>query len=591
MTTTALKHFYEFGPFCVDLTERQLLRGGTVVPLTPKVFDTLLVFLENRGRTLKKDELMQRLWPNTFVEESSLAQNVFQLRKALGKNDSEEYIATIQKRGYHFIPEVREVNGAETRLESEKETARLGEGLGVRSLAVLPFKPLGADRHDELLGLGMADALIIKLNELKQIQVLPTSAIFGYSERENNPLTAGRELGVDAVLDGTVQHADDQVRVTVQLMRVADGQILWSRKFDEHFTNIFELQDSISEQVAKSLALRITFDVKTHLTKRYTQNVEAYQTYLLGLYFWNKRTKEGINMAIEFFELTIVNDPNFALAYAGLADCYFLDVSFRYETVEPALGYEKVRAAALRALELDPTLAEPHAALAVVKIRQDRDPAEAELSFDRAIASNPNCAMAYLRYAWFLAAMGRLDEALQKAQRAQELDPLSPESNATIGYLLYFARQYDKAIGYCQRAILIEPDFFWGRLYAGLNYVQKGMYEEAISAYRMVGASHKDCTEPLELLGHVYAVMGRRDEAEKVLSQLEELSVRKQVLPHNLASIYAALNLNDRAFELLKQPWVIWTERLRVLRFDPRLDSLRSDSRFENLIVQELPMM
>jgi TolB-like protein/DNA-binding winged helix-turn-helix (wHTH) protein/Tfp pilus assembly protein PilF len=589
--STALKHFYEFGPFCVDLTERRLLRSGRVVPLTPKVFDTLLVFLENRGRTLRKDELMQQLWPDTFVEESNLAQNVFQLRKALGRDNSEEYIATIQKRGYHFIPEVKEVNGAETRLGLGRETARLGEGLGVRSLAVLPFKPLGADRHDELIGLGMADALIIKLNELKQIRVLPTSAIFGYSERENNPLTAGRELGVDAVLDGTVQHADDQVRVTVQLMRVADGQILWSDKFDEHFTNIFEVQDSISEQVAKSLALRITFDVKTHLTKRYTQNVEAYQTYLLGLYFWNKRTKEGINTAIEFFELTIANDPNFALAYAGLADCYFLDVSFRYVVVEPALGYERVRAAALRALELDPTLAEPHAALAVVKIRQDRDPAEAEVSFDRAIVSNPNCAMAYLRYSWFLAAMGRLDEALQNAQRAQELDPLSPENNATVGYLLYFARQYDKAIGYCQRALLIEPDLFWARLYTGLNYVQKGMYEEAISEYQIVGASHKDCTEPLELLGHAYAVMGRRDDAEKVLSRLEELSAHEQVRPYNVASIYAALNLNDRAFELLRQPWVIWTERLRVLRFDPRLDSLRSDLRFENLIVQELRMM
>jgi DNA-binding winged helix-turn-helix (wHTH) protein/TolB-like protein/Tfp pilus assembly protein PilF len=589
--STALKHFYEFGPFCVDLTERQLRRGGRVVPLTPKVFDTLLVFLESRGRTLKKDELMQRLWPDSFVEESSLAQNVFQLRKALGKDDSEEYIATIQKRGYHFIPEVREVNGAETKLGLGRETARFGEGLGVRSLAVLPFKPLGADRNDELLGLGMADALIIKLNELKQIQVLPTSAIFRYSERENNPLTAGRELSVDAVLDGTVQHADDQVRVTVQLMRVVDGQILWSRKFDEHFTNIFEVQDSISEQVAKSLALRITFDVRTHLTKRYTQNTEAYQTYLVGLYFWNKRTKEGVNTAIEYFEHTIANDPNFALAYAGLADCYFLNLSFGYEALQPALVYEKVRATALRALELDPTLAEPHVALAVVKIRQDRDPAGAEVSFDRAIAANPNCAMAYLRYAWFLAAMGRLEEALQNAERAQELDPLSPENNATVGYFLYFARQYDKAIGYCQRALLIEPDFFGARLYAGLNYLQKGMYEEAISEYRIVGASHKDCTEPLELLGHAYAVMGRRDEAEKVLSQLEELSAHKQVLPYNLASIYAALNQNDRAFELLEQPWVIWTERLRVLRFDPRLDNLRSDLRFENLIVQELPMM
>ncbi|HUE83052.1 MAG TPA: winged helix-turn-helix domain-containing protein [Pyrinomonadaceae bacterium] len=572
---------YEFGPYRVDVARRCLIRGGSTVPLTPKVFETLLLLVENSGRVVTKDEMMQQLWPDTFVEESSLSQNVFHLRRALGDDKSEpQYIATIPKRGYHFLPRVNEIVNStpEPSTEGASRNGVDGPVLAINSLAVLPFKALGVERNDELLGLGMADAIIIRLNELQQIQVSPTSAMFRYTDSENNPLTVGRELGVDAVLDGTTQQADEQVRVTVQLLRVSDGRNLWSAKFDEHYTNIFAVQDSISEQVARSLALQITADEK-QLSKLYPDNTEAYQTYLMGLYFWNKRTRDGLNRAIEYFEQTIAQDPGYALAYAGLADCYFLRLAYNFESSAPGILYERVRATAMKALELDPGLAEAHAALAVVRVKYDRDVTGAERSFSRAIAANPNCLMALLRYAWFLTAMGRLDEGLLIASRAQVLDPLSPESNAALGHLLYFARRYDEAIAYCRRALDIEPGFVTAHLYLGLNYLQKRMYAEAIDEFEK-GAAEERC-ELLVLRAYVYALMGCRDEAQVLLDE-SDLGGVEGALPYNRAMIYAEFGQTERALELVAVPCDNWTERLRVLRYDPRLDLLRSEPGYEN---------
>jgi DNA-binding winged helix-turn-helix (wHTH) protein/tetratricopeptide (TPR) repeat protein len=586
------KLFYEFGPFIMDVAGRRLLRGGRAVRLTPKVYDTLLMLVENCGRTLPKDELIRRLWPDSFVEESSLSQNIFLLRKVLGgvHRSEQQYIATISKCGYCFVADVRATRDAGKDLTLRERTGALAPiedshgALPIRSLAVLPFKPLGADRKNEMLGLGMADALILKLNNLQQIKVLPTSAIFKYTQRKYDSLSVGRELCVDAVLDGTVQHVDNQVRVTVQLLSIYNQRTLWSGKFDELFTDIFFVQDSISTQVAEAMATRITGDERRRLSKRYTNDAEAYQTYLLGLYFWSKGTKEGFDKAIEYLQQTIKKDPDYALAYAGLADCYFMR-----STIEPnapsSMGatYEKVRVMALKALELDATLAEAHTALAVVKVKHDRNPAGAEESFECAVRVNANCAMAYLRYAYFLAAMGRLDDALLKAKRAQELDPVSPQNNFCLGEMLYFSRRYDQALFFFQRSLVIEPNYLLARLSLGLSYEQKGSYKEAIQEFQKAADFHSESAEPLELLGHTYAVMGRKDEARRVLVELQESSGQKEILPYYLAAIYAALGETPRAFELLEQPCVDWTKRLRALRFDPRLDVLRSDRRFEKL--------
>jgi DNA-binding winged helix-turn-helix (wHTH) protein/tetratricopeptide (TPR) repeat protein len=588
---------FEFGPFRLNLSERLLERNGKAVPLAPKLFETLAILVEHSGHILEKDELMKRLWPDTFVEESSLAQNIFQLRKALcDGNSHRQYIETVPKRGYRFSGGVREIvhtddESASSFPTNERSQASEGEpGFAVKSLAVLPFKSLGQnDRADEYLGLGMADATIIKLSGLRQLVVLPTTTVFKYAGRKNDTLAIGRKLGVEAVLDGTIQRAGERVRVTVQLIALRNGKTLWSGKFDERFTDIFGLQDSISEQVAAALALRITGAERKHLRKRYTENTEAYQLYLMGLFFWKKRTKEGLNKAVGYFQQAIEKDLRYALAYAGLADSYFWIGYDETDTASRNENFEKSRANALKALEIDSFVAEAHAALGTIKAKHDRDPDGAEKSFARAIAVNPNCVMAYSRYTYFLAAMGRLDESLQNMKRAQELDPLSPDANTSLAYVLYFARDYDGAIRYCERALALEPNVLEALLLLGLSYEQKGMFEEAIIQFNKANDIHRDSAEPLELLGHIFALTGHKDKARAVLSELDSFAKQKSVHPYNVALIHAALGQTEQAFDWIRRPYLNWTERLRMLRFDPRMDCLKGDSRFTALFQRSMP--
>jgi DNA-binding winged helix-turn-helix (wHTH) protein/TolB-like protein/Flp pilus assembly protein TadD len=451
-------------------------------------------------------------------------------------------------------------------------------------VAVLPFKPLGAESADELLGLGMADATIIKLSNLQQLPVLPTSAVFKYTGREHDPMAAGRELGVDAVLDGTVQHAGDRVRVTVQLISLREGRTLWSAKFDEQFTNIFAVQDSISEQVAEALALHLTPDTRKHLTKRYTENTEAYQSYLLGLYFWNKRTKDGLNKAIEYFQQAIEKDANYALAYAGLADSYHLIVYYGYETPPAAEVYKKAQAAATRALELDERLAEAHTAMAMIQENYERDSVASEKSLKRALALNPSYATAHQRYAWVLLGGGRLDEAIAEMRRAQQLDPVSLTINAALGSMYNFARRYDEAITQLQKTVAMDQSFSLARYNLGLAYAHKGMFDEAVAEFQKVKALDPDSTDAVEALGYVYAVSGRRNEARKAVASLQEMAKRRKVSRYNIALIYAALGQLDQAFEWLEKATADHSLQTIDLRFDPQLDALKADPRFNDFL-------
>jgi DNA-binding winged helix-turn-helix (wHTH) protein/tetratricopeptide (TPR) repeat protein len=452
------------------------------------------------------------------------------------------------------------------------------------AIAVLPFKPLGAESSDEMLGLGMADATISKLSNLQQMPVLPTSAIFKYTGRDQDPVAAGQELGVETVLDGTVQHAADRVRVTVQLISLREGRTLWSGKFDEQFTNIFAVQDSISEQVAQALALQLTPDAKRQLSKRYTENTEAYQSYLMGIYFWNKRTKDGLNRAISYFQQAIDRDSNYALAYAGLADSYHLIVYYGYETSSPEEVYKKAQAAATRALALDETLAEAHTAMAMIQANYEHDTAASEQSLKRALALNPSYATAHQRYAWVLLASGRLDEAIQEMRRALDLDPVSLTINAALGSMFNFARRYDEAIEQLQRTVAMDPNFSLARYNLGLAYEHKGMYEEAIAEFQRARALDPDTTDATEGLGYVYAVTGRKAEARKVLAELQETARRKEVSRYNIALIYAALGQNDQAFEWLEKAAADHSLQTIYLRFDPQLDILKTDPRFKDFL-------
>lgn len=645
------KQSYEFGEFLLDEAERCLLRKGQPVSLTPKAFDTLLVLVRRGGHVVEKDEMLKEVWPDTFVEEATLAQNIFTLRKALGQGkDGELYIETVPRRGYRFVADVKalDLNGAEVVLEQHtrsqilieeeeyeeespseieekkiktqalaathsrrgrsrylliglavlvctgallyvwrsREANRRGAELMVKSIAVLPFKPLDADSGNEMLGLGMADAIIIRLSNFQSLPVLPTSTIIKYTGRENDPQALGKALGVEGVLDGTVQRAGDRVRVTVQLISISSGKTLWSDKFDEQFTNIFAVQDSISERVVQALARRITGGEKTQRAKRSTENQEAYQAYVMGLYFYNKRTKETMEKAVEYFQQAIDKDPNYALAYAMLADSYYLTVYYNFnagsssskETVEKAL------AAANKAIELDETVGEAHTALATILSDYSNDRKAVEREHKRAIELNPNYAMAHLRYGWFLFYNGQLDEAVQEMRRAQELDPLSQTTNGALAGALFFVHQYDESIKYSKQALEIDPNSFMNHLNLGDAYEEKKMYDQAIAEYQKAREINSASWDPLASLGHVYAVAGRKAEAEEMLTKLQAIVKQDKRALYGIALIYAGLNDKDRAFEWLEKGLEARAVSIRNLRYDPDLNVLKADPRFDDLL-------
>jgi DNA-binding winged helix-turn-helix (wHTH) protein/TolB-like protein/Tfp pilus assembly protein PilF len=634
------QHFYEFGPFRLEAVERRLLRGSELVALTPKTFELLLALVQNSGHVLGREELMQRLWPDVIVEESNLTQNIFALRKTLGDGaDGQRYIETVPKRGYRFVAEVKEQwdeeevwqsLGVEGRASTAgQESVGTGEIVALTpaktfapahsyyrslihslapillvgvvitlayawaerqprpaatesrltSIAVLPFRSLESGR-DEYLGLGIADALITKLGGLRRLVVRPTGTMRKYSNPEQDPLAVGREQKVDAVLDASFQREGERIRVTARLLRVADGDTLWTYQCDEQqCTNIFALQDAISEKVAGALALQLTGEERGRLRKHYTENQAAYQEYLKGRYFWDKRTVEGYKKATEHFQRAIAIDPNYAQAYVGLADCF-------------AFFKDKAKEQLVKALELDDTLAEAHASLAFnFKFCAEWDWAGAEQEFKRAIELNPNSTTAHDWYAYYLAARGRLDEAIAEVNQAHALDPLSVIINTDVGEFFYYARQYDRAIAAYRQALELDPNFGVARYLLGYAYEQKGMYEQAIAEFQKAIPLLEDEYYGKSLtgwLGHCYAVSGKRDEAVKILDELRELAkkpgVRVYGLAFQIASIYTGLGDKDRAFEWLEKEYAGHDYNLIQVTMDPRNDSLRSDPRFTDLL-------
>jgi len=464
---------YEFGPFRLEVAERLLLRDGKPLPLTPKAFDTLLVLVENSGHLVDKDELIKQVWPDTFVEEGSLARNISVLRKLLGGNSTDtQYIETMPKRGYRFTPGVKQFEGEEVlvrrrarvRIVTEEEIdeltpsdERLSLLTAVISLAVLPFKILGVEAAEEYLGMGLADALITKLSNIRRIIVRPTSAVLSYSGFDQDAIVAGRELRVGLVLDGTIQRLSDRIRVTVQLVSVEEGAALWAEKFDEKLTDIFEIEDRVSEHLLAALTLKLSSAESRILSKQYTRDSEAYQSYLKGRYFWNKRSPEALAKAVECFNQSIARDPNYALAYAGLADCYNISGFWIY--LPPTEAFPKAAAAAAKALEVDDVLAEAHASLAWATLHYDWDRAAAEREYRRAVELNPGYATAHQWFALFLMQEARFDEASQEIRRAQEIDPLSIVVSFNSALLPFLSGHYDEAIAQLRRTIELAKLF------------------------------------------------------------------------------------------------------------------------------------
>ena len=462
-----------------------------------------------------------------------------------------------------------------------KKAERTGTDSPLKPIAILPFKSISAGLSDDYLGLGMADALITKLSNIEQIIVRPTSAVTKYVTLGQDPVSAGRALKVEAVLDGSIQKLNDRIRVTVQLVSVADGTPLWAEKFDEKFTDIFTLQDSISGRVAAALTFQITGKERDLLAKRYTEDIEAYQLYLKGRYFWNKWTPENLKKSIQYYNRAIEKDPGYALAYAGMADAYnVLGINY----ASPKENFPKGRAAAAKALEIDDTLAEAHATMGAVNYFYDWNWPAAERELKRALELNQNYSIGHELYGYYFRSTGRLDEALTEAKRALELDPLSLLLNADLAATYSFRREYDLALDQSRKAIEIDQNSITALGSLARSSSLKGMYQEAFTTYtKMISLIGRD-SYLLATLAYTYAKSGNREEAQKLLNELTEQSKVSYMFPYCKVVIYAGLGEKDLAFEWLERSYEEKDPNMVDVKIDPMLDPLRSDGRYSNLL-------
>ena len=455
-------------------------------------------------------------------------------------------------------------------------------GEPVRSMAVLPFKPLVAETQDESLEMGIADTLIAKLSNIREINIRPISAVRKYAGLEQDAVAAGRQQKVDAVVDGQIQKSGEKIRVTVRLVRIADGAQLWAAQFDERLTDIFRVQDSISERVAAALAVKLTGEEKQRLVKRHTENTEAYELYLKGRYYLNRLTDEGTLKGLEYFQQAAEKDSNFALVHAGIAEAYNALAGFN--VLQPREVYPKARSAAEMALKLDDLLPQAHAALAMIKLAYDWDWSGAEKEFKRALELNPSDSDAHYWYGYYLSFVGRFDEAVAEIRRAQELDPVSLVKLTGVAQVQVMARRYDDAIEQCRRALEMEPNLGFAHWLLGLAYMYKGMYEPAILALQKSIPLSGDSPDEAASLAHAYALSGKRGEALKILKELKQRSKRKYISLGTLADLYGVLGGRDEAFALLDKAYEERDNMMVLLKVEPLLDPLRSDPRFTDLL-------
>jgi serine/threonine-protein kinase len=610
---------YSFENFRLDTSKRLLFNeSNEPVALMPKAFEILLYLVSNSGRLIEKDELISAVWPDTIVEENNLTQNISALRKTLGEKHRENrFIVTVPGRGYKFVAEVRNSaqGAADDPLDMSATTGaivntpaaaapvshfwlytllsavalgivltafalwRTGpvyRDLPVRSLAVLPFKPVSPEIRDEPLEMGMADTLIMKLGG-EELVVRPLSTVRRYGALDQDPLQAGRDLGVDAVLDGRIQIAGERVRITVTLFRVADGRQLWANSFDEQLTNIFSVQDSISDRVAVSLRLPLG-----HRDKRYTQSVEAYQLYMKGQFHISRLIRPEVEKGIEYLGQAVEHDPQYAMAYVAMANAYRALV---LTGDAPALEImPKSKAAAEKAVAIDPQLSESWTSLATSNFWFDFNWKAAEQNYKKAIDLDPNSAGARTFYAHLLSNIGRNEESLVEFKKARELDPINLASSAIEGQAIYFAGRDDESIAALKRVLEMDDRFWLAHLFLTRPLIRKGLYDEAIASAQAARTYSGGNAEALATIGYILAISGRRSEALDVQRQLETQAAQRYVPPYTLAQVPTALGERDRALTLLERSFDNRDALLVFLKIEPKWDSLRNEERFRRLM-------
>ena len=621
---------YEFGPYRLDGVRRVLTRDGEPVPMASKVLETLLVLVRNHGRVMGKDDLLKAIWPDSFVEEANLAQNVSTLRKALGEAPGDHrYIATIPGKGYRFVGDVALAGDVETEITREtrtttevvvdeevetdealrsfyrspwavalcviaaagliaaawlvwrraNENGRAKGATGARSLAVMPFQAINP-QSDGALGLGLADAIITKLSNVHQLLVRPTSSIRKYVGSGQDAATIGRELNVDALLQGHVQQIADRIRVTVQLVKSQDGAPLWAETFDESSTNIFAVEDAISEKVSRALAVKLAAREKQRLDRQYTTNLAAYRNYLDGRYAEFKLSRDGLNEAIAYFNRATQIDPSYALAYAGLADAYTTASDW---VLSPREALPKAEAAARRALEFDDEMEEAHAALAHAQLHEWKL-AEAGKEFARALELNPNNAAVYFGYCEYLAAAGKQDQSYTELRKALVLDPLSAGNLFLLGFPLYLKHDFEGALAADREAMRVYPEFWGPHMAVGYTHLAGNRMEQAIEEFEKARRLNPEATINTSGLAMAYAQSGHRDEALKILAEMQKMSSEHYVAPFDFAVVYEGLGERNRALDWLEKAYADQSEMMLFLPIYPPLAGMKSEPRFRELV-------
>jgi TolB-like protein/DNA-binding winged helix-turn-helix (wHTH) protein/cytochrome c-type biogenesis protein CcmH/NrfG len=640
---TSTPPFYEFGEFRIDAAKRRLLRrDGSLVPLTPRVFDTLLYLVEHNGAVIERNRLLDAVWPDAVVEENNITQNISTLRRVLGEAaGSNLFIVTVPGRGYRFVAEVRAgeyaegfaTNGAQAQREptnherivpsvpadqphrrrnfwivslamagivglalaalyfwsarqspSQRPSAETPVSLPIssRSIAVLPFANLSRDTENAYFADGIKDEILARLSKVAALKVISRTSTEKYKNAPVNLREMALQLGVAHILEGSVQRSGEMVRVTVQLIHAETDAHLWAETYDRQLTDMFEVETEIAQRIVTALEATLSGSESYALTTRPTANAEAHEAYLKGRYFWNKRTVEGFKQAVQYLTRAVELDPGYAQAYAGLADALlFLGGENGPEQKEM---HAKGMAALRKAIELDETLAEPHASLGLLAMNFEGDWGKAEQELKRAIELNPNYATAHQWYGEFLADMGRPEEGIREINRARELDPLSVIINSDVAKVYLLTRRYDEAVKQFRHTLELDPDFGQAHGLLGLTYSLQGLHDKALEQSRKARGWENDA-RALGWLGWIYGASGNKTEAEKVLSRLRDLSNQTYVSPLWVINVYVGMGDKDQAFA--------WFEKIfeegpaggaTVLKANPIYDNLRTDPRFADLL-------
>ena len=623
-----------FGTFELDLRAGELRKHGLRVRLQEQPFQILAMLLERPGEVVTREELQKKLWPaDTFVDfDHGLNKAISKIREALGDSaESPRFVETVARRGYRFLAEVKPSDSAPVRspelaaqLHPEPESGYRGDIASksaepkkllpslawkfsavmlllltaslatwklhawnrpsrvIRSLAVLPLESLSSDASQDYFADGMTDELISDLGQISALRVISRTSVMTYKHARKSLPQIARELNVDAIVEGTVLRSGDRVRITAQLIDATADKHLWSQSYEGELKDTLALQNQVARAIADQIRIKLNPQEQAALKIARVVNPEAYESYLKGRYFWNKRTPDSLKVALAYFNQAIDEDPNYAQAYSGLADTYALLGDWQYAVMTPKEAFPRAKAAAIKALELDSTLSEAHNSLAFCFDAFDWDLESAGKEFQRSIELNPGYATAHHWYAWHLSLLGRYDEALEEMRKAKNLDPLSLIINADLAELLVIAHFYDESIIQSGATIAMDPNFALAHNQLAQAYLQKHMNVEAIAELQKAVELSGGSPTCVANLARAYAASGKTSEAVKLLGDLKNHSNRGYSDASEVAVVYAALGDKDQAMHWLE---IGYEERFNpgvLLR--PGFNPLRSDQRFQDLL-------